>query len=161
MNIKYEYVGFDVVKEDWTEFQLPDDTILRIKFILTSVLKPKGTMGDFSVKSENIATSIVPEQLWGEPETRKYSPQELGAYIEEQFDEGIKCKTPDQWNVYRIKDKSEATFSVKLELLNAARTTRHDSRGERNYIYNVQPIMKTKVPIEVHKRLATMRSEKS
>lgn len=63
---------------------------------------------------------MVPEKFWGEPSTKHYTPDELVQFTEEELDDSIKVKTQDQWNVYRTTD--QVTISVKLELLNAART---------------------------------------
>jgi len=152
-----EYVRFTVSREEWAEFELPDGTILRAKFVLTTVLREKAAIGEYSIKSNNVVGLIVPEKYLGEPVVAKsYTTEEVAAAVEEDWVDGIKTKTPDQWNVYALDDG--AIVSVKLELLGAGRTSLYDPKGERVYTYNLQPIVKIKIPPELRKRLAEKKA---
>jgi hypothetical protein len=151
-----EYVPFQALKEDWTVFELPDGTILKAKFVLQTVLKRKGSIGQFSFKSQNIVSLVVPDKYWGEPVAKTYIEDEIAASVEEDWIEGIKSKTPDHWNVYQLENG--VTISVKLELLGAGRTSLYDSKGERIYTFNLQPIVKAKIPPELRKRITQSKS---
>jgi len=140
-NENLEYVDFDVVKEDWSLYRLEDDTCLKSKFILGGVLKEHGTEGEYAINSHTFTVAIVPKNLWGPPETQKFAKQELRDSVEKE-DMKFTSLTPDMWNVYRLKDGY--TISVKLELTMVSRTTKHNEKGERIYIFNIQPIIKGK-----------------
>lgn len=146
-----EYVGFSLQKEDWTLFELPDGAILKAKFVLATVRREKGTIGEYLMKSQNVVAMILPNKYIGTSAPHTYTKRETVAAVEEDWVEEIKTKTPDQWNVYRLDDG--AVISVKLELLGAGRTSLFDPRGERLYAYNLQPIVRIKIPPELRKKV--------
>ena len=136
-----EYLEFDVVKEDWTKYKLEDGAILKSKFILGTVLKKKGVEGEYSLNGETVTFAVVPKELWGPPSTKRYTRQELLESIDKE-DMKFTCLTPDSWNVYRLKDGF--TINVKLELIQVSRTNKFTEKGERIYIFNIQPLFKGK-----------------
>ena len=136
-----EYLDFVTVKEDWTLFKLEDETVLKSRFILGSVLKKRGIEGEYSLNTHVHTVAIVPKKLWGSPSSTEATRQELIASVERE-DMKFTCLTPDMWNVYRLRDGF--TVSVRLELVTVSRTTRYTEKGERVYTFNIQPIIKLK-----------------
>ena len=136
-----EYVDFESPREDWTIFELADGTILKSKYILGTVLKGKGAIGEYSVNHHVFTVAIVPKKYWGPPDSKKYTQPELMVAIEEE-DIKAECKTPDMWYVYKLKDGF--TLSVKLELVIASRTKMYSERGDRIYIFNIEQLVKGK-----------------
>lgn len=151
MSAELEYVNFDIVKEDWTIFELDDGTILKAKFVLKIVLKRKDTIGDYSLNSDTVTAVVVDKKWWGPRSDREYSLKELMAAIEAE-DIPFKTKTPDVWNVYKLKDGT--TLSVKIELASVSRTKLYNRMGERIYVLNTAPIIKGKIPEELRRKLA-------
>ena len=64
-----EAVDFDVVKEDWNEYRLADGTVLKVKLILTGVLRLKNQydpIGNpvYAISSLNAVRVLsVPQEL--------------------------------------------------------------------------------------------------
>jgi len=145
-------VDFDIAKEDWNEYKLEDETLLKIKFLLIKVVKSNeyDDVGNpvYSTNSQNIIGVFSPKHLRGTPDERKYSPEELSSSIVKE-DLGFET-IKENWNVYRLKDGT--TLSIKLVLSSLSRTSKFDSRGEPIYIVQTQPIFKGKVPPQLKKK---------
>jgi len=158
MSADLEYVNFSTLKEDWTIFELDDGSVLKAKFVLKLVLRPKGTIGDYSINSDTVVAVAVDKKWWGPPSNREYSLQEIMANIEKE-EMSFKTKTPDSWNVYQLEDGS--IISVKLELVTISRTSLYTTKGERTYTFNIQPLIKARMSEELKRRLTQKRPESS
>lgn len=68
------HVGFTTIREDWNEYTLSDGTTLKVKVVLTDVLRVEGehdAAGDpvYITKSVNHVVNVsVPDHLRKEPE---------------------------------------------------------------------------------------------
>lgn len=146
------YIDFRAKHEDWSEYELNDKTILKARFVLIRVFD-EGKYDElgfpmYELNSINAVGVLVPENLRGEPTKEKYSREELDESIVEEdmnFD-----KIKEGWNTYELENKTK--LSVKLVLASVSRTSKFDSRGEPIYIFNLQPIMKGKVPDELKRK---------
>ena len=138
----YEYVKFDVLDEDWNEYEIEDGTKLRIKFVMIKILRKKTPMGfDFRFNSNNIIDTYSPKI--NEPSEKPYSPQEL---IDSIINPDIKFRQiKEVWNKYLIKsDKYE--IMVKIVVTNIQKTNKFDAFGDPFYNIQAQPIFKVIPP---------------
>ena len=147
------YIDFKATHEDWSEYKLEDGAIFRARFVLIKVLDT-GQYDEwgnpiYDINSTNAVGVLVPENLRGEPSKKKYSLTELEESI---VKEDMKFETiKEGWNTYELENGVK--ISVKLVLVSISRTNKFDSRGEPIYIYNVQPIIKVKIPKELKKKI--------
>ena len=145
------YIAFKATHEDWSEYKLHDGAILRARFILIKVLDEGERDEDgrpvYGINSTNAVGVLVPEKLREKPSREKYSKSELEKSIVEEDMEFERIK--EGWNTYELENG--AKISIKLVLASVSRTNKVDSRGEPIYLYNVQPIMKAKIPDELKK----------
>ncbi len=146
------YIDFETKHEDWSEYKLKDGSILKARFVLIKVLD-EGTYDErgnpvYSVNSTNAVGILAPEKLRGKPTEEKYSPDELEESIVEEDMEFDRVK--EGWNTYELKNGVKA--SVKLVLASVSRTAKFDARGEPIYIFNVQPLIKVRIPRELRKK---------
>ncbi len=146
----YEFIDFETSKESWNYFDISDCSVLKSKFVLILVLKQKSREAEYSLNTWTLSGIIAAEKYQGPPSGRQYSIPESIAAIEEE-DLPFKVRTPDNWNVYRLANGD--TLSVKLELASVSRTSLFDERGQRIYVFNLQPIVKGKLSEEKRKQL--------
>jgi hypothetical protein len=147
------YIDFKATHEDWSEYKLADGTILKARFVLIKVVD-EGEYDEhgnpvYGINSINAVGVLVPEKLRGEPSETKYSRSELEASIVDEDIEFEKIK--EGWNTYELENG--AKISVKLVLVSVSRTNKFDSRGEPIYIFNIQPLMKGKIPEKLKKKV--------
>lgn len=77
-----EDIDFEVMKEDWNEYKLKDGTTLRVKTVVTSIIRTEDhdpMTGDptYIIKSGNMLRAIVPENLKRVPSPKKSSGVEV------------------------------------------------------------------------------------
>ena len=137
----FEFVDFDIVKENWSQYKLRDGTIVRIRFILLKTRKYKGRnrygKPRYDINSKNVVGMIPNKSLLGKP-SGPIPAEVLGQSI---VDEDIQFETiKEPWNEYRLKDGT--IIRVKLVLTIVSRTDKFDESGEPIYLLNMQPIMK-------------------
>jgi len=137
--MNYEYVDFEIANEGWNLYELEDGTKLRVRVILTAVLKHGEGKYDLGIQNI-IGTAFVPEKLRGPPSTRKYTPEEIAQNIKIE-DMSFK-KLKEVWNVYKLSDGG--TLSIKAEVAQINRTKLYTNKGEPIYNLNIVPIIKFK-----------------
>lgn len=146
------YIGFKAKHEDWSEYKLEDGTILKARFVLIKVLDTEeyDEQGNpvYDVNSINAVGVLVPEKLREKPSKERYSRKELEESIVKEDMEFERIK--EGWNTYELENG--AKISVKLVLAAVSRTNKFDSRGEPIYIFNIQPLVKGKIPKELKKK---------
>jgi hypothetical protein len=140
---EFEYVDFNVEKEDWNKYRLEDKTILKSKFVLISVIAEKGfkekmkkarTDKGIVLRYEFQSTNVVgvepPEELMGKPTPQGYTPQELeSCVIQDDMDFETILGT---WNVYKLNEV--ASLKVRTSPIRVRRTSKFDDHGRPIYM---------------------------
>jgi hypothetical protein len=80
--IEAEDIDFDTIKEDWNEYKLEDGSTLKIKLIVTGIIRTSNhdpMTGDpvYQVKSTNVVRVVVPEELKRLPSPKESSGEEI------------------------------------------------------------------------------------
>lgn len=127
-------LDFDVVKEIWDRYELADNTILKVKAVLTAVRKAdpskeseQNAKGGYTMDFQNIIVMLTNER--GLPDPRAYSPQELQAAI---VKEDIHYTTISQeWNEYITDDGAKIRLQPLLIRVN--KTSKFDAKGQPVY----------------------------
>jgi len=126
-------MDFEVLREPWNVYQLEEGPILKIKYVLTRVIKRREDEGRFgyAFKGQNVvAFSHIPPELRGEPTRAIYSPMELQASI---VNEDVRYTTiAEEWNEYLAEDGTK--IRVKLTVVKVSRTNKRDVDGEPIYL---------------------------
>lgn len=149
----FEYVDFEIERENWNKYQLKDGAILKAKFILINVLAEKGfkekikkaktekeiDLG-FMFQSSNVIGVEAPPNLIGEPSNTRYSPRELEtSVVEDEIDfETIS----ESWNSYKIKVNGEIYLKVRNSPIRIRRTSKFDSQGVPIYLVDFKADVK-------------------
>lgn len=147
-------LDFEVVKEIWNRYELADNTILKVKVILTAVRKTdpsraaeKNTKGGYAMDFQNIVVLLTNEE--GPPDPKAYSPHDLQAAI---VRDDIRYTTMSQeWNEYITDDGGK----IRLQplLLRVNKTSKFDAKGhpvyttEMNINIDVKPPGSSRVPL--------------
>jgi hypothetical protein len=130
--VMYEELEFEVIREPWNEYELPDHSILKTKHVLTRVFR-KVTNGEvgYEFDTQSITRiSFVPEEVKGKPAERDYAPEELRSSI---IDEDVKYVTRlEEWNEYILDDGTK--LKLKFTVSKVSKTDKFDRRGEPIYI---------------------------
>lgn len=93
-------IDFEVVKEDFTRYQLVDGTLLKIKIcvikILESIDRGIGDYPTFALCTSNVLNALVPERLKAQPSTPPST--------EDKVDEINFATTEEAWQEYKTVD---------------------------------------------------------
>jgi len=132
MSEEVEY-SFEVIREPWNIYELPDGTLLKVKHVLKRVFKRRDPEGKISWETDVqaiITLSHVPEKSKGPPSTTGYSHEQLLSQIVER---DITYKTlSEEWNEYILEDGTK--LRMKFTVARISKTDKFDRRGEPIYI---------------------------
>lgn len=132
------FIEFKVRSEPWNEYKLQDGSTLRVKIVLTSVIKEDE---GFSFATNHII-SIIPNPKWVGLSSGPLKPGEnLESYVEEE-DLMILEKT-EYWNEYELPSEN-TKLSIRGVPVTVSRTSRRDAKGIPIYTTNVQLLIKPK-----------------
>ena len=135
---EYGYVNFKTKKEEWSDYELGDGTIIRIKAVPLKFLK---TGTDYPLNSTVLMAPFSPPELKGAPTIPPpTNPKEALDQPDMKFD-----TMNEPWNEYELED--DVTISVKIIVTSVSSTFIHDPAGEPVYFVNHQIITKRNPPI--------------
>ncbi|MEM3526431.1 MAG: hypothetical protein QXV37_03365 [Candidatus Jordarchaeaceae archaeon] len=135
MSLEATDLDFDVLREPWNLYQLEDGTILRVKYVLTRVVRQRDNMDriGYAFKGQNVVSlSHFPKELKGppSPSPRMYTPEELQSAI---VNDNVRYSTlEEEWNEYVTEDG--ANIRVKITVVKVSRTNKTDNEGEPIYL---------------------------
>ena len=129
-------LDFIVTREDWCRYDLSDNSILKVKVVLTKVYKNQGQL---MCEIHPIHVILTNEQ--GDSDPRAYSAEELKASIKGD----IRFTTViEDWNEYVVDDGT--TIKIRPLVLKIAKTSKFDSKGFPKYICEIRGNMKMEPP---------------
>jgi hypothetical protein len=132
-------LDFKVVSEPWNEYKLADGTTLRVKVVVSSVLKENGEK--FALSHTPLFSVLPNPKYAGAPSPPMKQGEKLEVFLE---DEDLKFnQVTDLWNEYLIPSE-KIRLLVKGILVLASRTSLHDEKGFPIYVTNVQLVVKHK-----------------
>jgi hypothetical protein len=143
-------IKFSVVKEDWNEYKLQDETILRTKIVLIKAVRdvdPRQGIG-YNFNTQNHVAVFTSSDKKGTPGTKPYTPQELQASVVDEIDFEV---VKEDWNSYQLEDG--ARIDIKLILTRVAKTDKFDPMGSPIYLTQTQTVIKPKIPKELQKKI--------
>lgn len=140
MTEKFDFVDAKPVKENWSIYKLPDNTIVKIRYIV--VKARRGPIDDFGQPSyglnmKSVIGILPPKHLLDKP-SPPYDKKTLVESIEAEDIEFEKIKEP--WNEYKLEDGT--VMKIKAVLTIISKTTKYDENGEPVYLMNFQPVVK-------------------
>ncbi len=142
-----EVVDFKVLREDWSNYRLADGTILKVRLVVTKVVRTyqhDPTTGEpLYVFSRATALSTVSGKELRGPPSSMPSPQEMQASITEVVDFESADKA-EKWNIYSLSDGSE--LKVKLEVTKISKTSLFDDMGDPVYFVVSENIVRVRSP---------------
>jgi len=136
---KINFLSFNAINEPWNEYKLEDGSTLRVKVILSTLIKENGSQ--FAVSFTPVFGVIPSPKLVGIPSPPLKTGEKLEDYIQAE-DLKIIEKT-DLWNEYEVPTEN-MRLGIKGEVVLASRTSRHDEKGLPIYTINVQVLLKPK-----------------
>jgi len=143
-------LDFEVVREIWNKYELlGDNSILKVKVVLTRVRKgnvpqqeeAQSSAGQrYSVDFQQINVVLTGER--GQPDTRKYTPQELQASI---IKDDIRFRTVEQdWNEYVADDNTR--IKIQPVIMKVAKSSKFDGKGDPIYSIELSLNLQVKPP---------------
>ena len=123
--------------EDWSRYDLSDNSILKIKTILTRVFKNQAT---YTIDFQNIVAILTNER--GNINSRPHSASDLQNSI---IQEDVRYTTITQdWNEYVVDDGTR--IKIQPLLMNVSKTSLFDSSGIPIYLVNSQATVQIRPP---------------
>jgi hypothetical protein len=163
------FVGFKIEREDWNEYRIADNTILKTRFVLLGVLMDKTIdeirdvlkrlptdqalkMG-FGFRSQTLFSMESPPNRRGSPESKRYSVPELrDSVVEEDIDfETVKST----WNSYLLENGMR--LKIRLSPTLVSRTSKFDDAGIPIYVIDSTLDIKVTMPEDIEKILKQRR----
>ncbi len=135
-SVDAELVDFKVENEDWQYYDLSDGSKLKIKLVLTQVLRSRKQVNEQGepIYSWNAPTflSIVSfsESMRGQPTDTPVTPDRITDSVDAEVD-FEKVSKNDAWNVYDLSDGTELQLKLKINAI--ARTKLKGQAGEPIY----------------------------
>jgi hypothetical protein len=144
-----ELVDFKVEGEYWQYYDLSDGSKLKLKLVLTQVLRSRDQVNELGepIYSWNAPTflSIVscPSSLRSQPTNTPVTPDRIADSIDVEV-EFEKASKNDEWNVYALTDGT--TLQLKPKVKGIARTKLKGQAGEPIYTVTTgNPVYKVKI----------------
>ncbi len=138
-----KYIDFDIIKETWNKYELQDGTKLKIRSELhlawTEQVKGKTV---YRVTTNHQQTCLCDPKTQGKPDNTLHPPEQLQKHIDVQ-----KCPhTTMQYepSEYLLDDGTQ--IIIHDNLINVARTSLYDARGDRIYLIESNSQMSVKIP---------------
>ena len=124
---------FEVIREPWNEYELPDGSILRVRHVLLRIFRLEDREGNISWETDVqsiVVLSHVPEESKGPPSSIVYSREQLISQIVER---DVDYETlSEEWNEYILEDGTKVR--IKFTVARISKTDKFDRRGEPIYI---------------------------
>lgn len=129
-------LDFMVSREDWCRYDLSDNSILKVKVVLTKVYKNQGQL-----MCELSPIHVILTNEIGDPDLNTYSVEELKASIirDIRFTGVIQ-----DWNEYLVDDGT--TIKIQPVVLKIAKTSKFDLKGFPRYICDIKGDMQMDPP---------------
>lgn len=110
-------LDFVVIKEDWCRYDISDDSILKVKVVLTKVYENQGQL-----MCEVHTIHVIFTNEMSDPDPKFYSMEELKVSINKD----IKFSTMiEDWNEYVVDEGT--TIKIKPLVSKIAKTSKFDS----------------------------------
>lgn len=134
-------IEFKIRNEDWSIFQLEDDTLLKVKLVLINVLGKRSGKGfEGKLQSQVVLGVFTPEDLRGTP-SEPYTKEELvKSIVREDVDVAKVIHQP--WNEYELDNG--LLIKIKTIPVHIARTNKYDPEGMPIYLVDTTSIIKGK-----------------
>ena len=129
-----KYVDFEVVKERWGKYNLDDESILKIKFILTHIKSEEqdGRKKKYNANIQNIQTIYPAEHLMGEPQKAVFNNQMIMQNVEKDDVSFDPLEIPV--NEYILDDRTK--LKVFPQVIKVIRSSLKNKFGEPIYMVN-------------------------
>jgi len=143
-----EYEDFEIVREGWNVYRLPDGTVLRLRQLLVRLHRdPKIESSESGLQiqsSSMLMAAQPPARLRGPPSSQQYSIQELNSSLTET---NLRYETVREVaNEY--KTASGIRILIRLANVTVSRTTFYDKSGEPIYVVNSETVIEVIPPTE-------------
>ena len=127
-------LDFEVEKETWGKYNLSDGSILKTRFLLTSIRRKKelnNKMG-YETGVQNFQNVLCDSHLIGEPDTAKYSNEMLNQNMEADDVRFDVLESPS--NIYILEDGTK--IKIFPQVLKISRSKLKNKFGEPIYMIN-------------------------
>jgi hypothetical protein len=129
-----EIVDFKVMNEDWQIYKLSDESVLKVKLILTQVWRSRNQVNPITAEPlymwntmNTLALLSFPENLRGQPSAIPITPELVAQSFDRPVDFELSGKQ-DEWNVYNLTDTS--VLRLRLDITTITRTKLKGAAGE-------------------------------
>jgi hypothetical protein len=138
---EYGYVNFKAAEENWSEYELSDKTIIRIKVVPLKFFKKDKNI---PVNSTVLMVTFSPPELRGDPSAipMPTTPAEAEKALNEIDMKFDTLKEP--WNEYELDD---VKLFLKTVVTSVSSTKLYDLQGDPIYLVSHQILTKRHPPV--------------
>jgi hypothetical protein len=141
-------LDFEQIREQWAKYELADASILKVKVIVTKVVKASAEQlqatpspsSTYNIDFQNIIILLTNER--GPPDATMHSPQDILVHI---IRDNIRFRTVEQdWNEYLTDDN--ARILIQPLVMRVAKSSFFNNKGEPIYYVETQATMQIRAP---------------
>jgi hypothetical protein len=127
----YDYVDFQIEREDWSTYELKDGVNMKGRIIVLKLARNRNAPpGEYGIQSQNIFVTFAPKEQRGPPST----PPATGQIPKDNLIPVEVVSSNEVWNNYKIL-KTGDRVKVKLVVTDVFRVkNQFDQTGEPYYI---------------------------
>jgi hypothetical protein len=139
---------FDIIKENWNEYELSDGVTIKIRIILMKIYRQENDKKGISLEfSQPLIAIFCPPEKMGDKNNQP-KPEEYDILPKEPIEI---LKPIEYWNEYRIGNSSK-TLRIKYMASEIERiSNRFNSNGEPFYLIDGGPFVETSSLSEIAK----------
>jgi len=128
----YDYINFDIIKENWCSYELEDKTIIKVKIILAKIISIDHNK-EISCNTTVVVSAFTTKEGKGNPSLPNVMPE-----IDKK-DLPFKI-LEEEWNEYKMEDGR--ILKIKPSIIEISKGTTYDQYGEPSYLVQSQTLIK-------------------
>jgi len=136
-------IDFEAVREPWHKYELNDNTIIKVKYVLTRLFKTQkeGKTG-YGIDGQSITVVLPTAESKGQADSTKYTSEDYKKAI---IQEDVRYNTiSDEWYEYIVDDGTK--IRLKMTVSGISKTDKFDANGEPVYMVNNSFLIQIKLP---------------
>jgi len=136
-------IDFEVIREPWHKYELNDNTIIKTKYVLTTLNKvQKDGKSNYRIDGQTITVVLPAMESQGHPDPTQYTGEDYQNAI---IQDDVKYNTLDEeWYEYLVDDGTK--LKLKMTVTGISKTSKFNKIGQPVYIVNHGFLINVRLP---------------
>jgi len=136
-------IDFEVIREPWHKYELNDNTIIKTKYVLTTLNKTqKDEKPNYAIDGQAITVVLPAVESKGPQDPAQYTGDDYKKAI---IQDDVKYNTLDEeWYEYIVDDGTK--LKLKMTVIGISKTSKFNKKGDPVYIVNHGFMINVRLP---------------